>query len=63
MGCGKIVVIAAFLALFTLMEQAKPVAAGNKRKALKKRVGELENRLAAIEKCIRILRRSYFNYQ
>ena len=30
MGCRKCVIIIALLALFTLMEQAKPVAAGKK---------------------------------
>ena len=53
MGCRKRVIVIAFLALSTLMEQAKPVAAGKKVKKLIKKVKELEERLAAIERCKR----------
>ena len=53
MVCRKRVIVIAFLVLFTLMEQANPVAAGKKVKMLIKKVKELEERLAAIEKCKR----------
>ena len=51
----KVAFLLGLMALFTLMEQAKPVAGGKKGrlKALKARVDDLEARLEAIEECKR----------
>lgn len=67
MAYQKCVLLVAFLALFTLIDQTKPVAARKEKQSawvvkLIKRVEELENRLADIEKCKRKNFISYSNY-